>query len=363
MKSREQHIDKVLLMFVLALMFIGILLVFSSTVYIANLKYDSATYFLENHILRVLIGFAVMVFFIVFVDYKKLKDWAFYIFVVSLILLVLVLFIGKGTAKRWLVIGPVSVQVSEVAKISLVIYLSYLIEKNAYRLTNFKLAFLPLFSVIVVVSGLILLQKSFTMAFIVFSVGMILMFLGGARVGHLAVGLGLGFAVSILMLIIEPYRFQRLMAYLGFGNVGQGVKHQAVQSLIGLGNGGLFGVGLGHSKQRELYLPLAYDDYIFSIFGEEYGFIGSLVLIFIFFVIFYRGIKIAKHTPDEFGKILASGVTFVIFLTAVVHIAVVSGILPPTGIPLPFISYGGTAMIVNCASVGILLNISKQIKH
>ncbi len=363
MKASEQHIDGVLLTFVTALMLIGILLVFSSTVYIANLKYNSIVYFLENHVLRVLLGFAVMVFFIVFVDYKKLRDWAFYIFVLSLILLVLVLFIGKGTAKRWLVIGPLSLQVSEFAKLGLTIYLAYLIEKNIFRVRSFKFGFLPLFAVTLTVSGLIVLQKSFTMAFIVFSVGIIMMFLGGVNVKHLAVGLSLGLPVAILMLIIEPYRFQRLLAYLGLESAGKNVKHQAIQSLIGLGNGGLFGVGLGHSKQRELYLPLAYDDYIFSIFGEEHGFIGSFLLILAFFVIFSRGIRIAKYAPDEFGKILAGGITFGIFLTAVVHIAVVSGILPPTGIPLPFMSYGGTAMVVNCAGVGILLNISKQIKH
>lgn len=360
MKTSEQHIDRVLFVAVVSLMLIGLLLVFSSSAYIADLKYKSALYFFGKHFLRVFIGLFLMIMVIIFLDYKKLRDYAFYVFIATLILLILVLIFGKGSAKRWVTIGFLSFQVSEFAKLGLLIYLSYLIEKNQERLSSFKFGFLPLFFVVAIVTLLVFLQKSFTMAFLIFVLGMILIFLSGVKARYLIFTVALSLPVIILMLLAEPYRFQRIFSHFSPEVAGGNTKHQAVQSLIGLGNGGLFGVGPGHSRQRELYLPLAYNDYIFSILGEEYGFIGSVILIFIFFVIFYRGYRISKYATDEFARFLASGITFMIFLNAVVHIAVASGILPPTGIPLPFVSYGGSAMIANCIGVGILLNISKQ---
>ncbi|MCX7761275.1 MAG: putative lipid II flippase FtsW [Candidatus Kryptonium sp.] len=363
MKATEQHIDRVLFLSVIILMFVGLVVVFSSTLYIASSKYNSVSYFLEKHFIRVLLGLAVMIFFAVFVDYRKLKEYALYIFILTLVFLILVLILGKGTAKRWLLIGPISFQVSEFAKIGMLIYLAYLIEKHRERIDDFRFGFLPLFSVVVLVSALVLLQKSFTMAFLIFSTGIVLIFIAGVKMKHLALGLSASLPVVGIMLIAEPYRLQRLFAYLNFGDRLNSVNYQAFQALIGLGTGGLFGVGPGHSRQREFYLPLAYDDYIFSIFGEEYGFIGSLILIFIFIVVFYRGVRISKYAIDDFGKFLSAGITFLVFLTALVHIGVVSGLLPSTGIPLPFVSYGGSAMIANSAGVGILLNISKQIRH
>jgi cell division protein FtsW len=223
-------------------------------------------------------------------------------------------------------------------------------------LSSFKLGFLPLISVVFLVSALTLIQKSFTMSFLIFISGLFLIYLGGARFRHIAIVLIATIPLGVLAVLIEPYRVKRLLSYFG-----EGMPYQTMQALIGLGNGGLFGVGPGHSRQRELFLPLAYNDYIFSILGEEYGFIGALFVIFIFFVIFYRGFKIAESVYDDFGKLLAGGITFMIFLTTLVHIGVVLG-LPATGIPLPFISYGGSSMIANCIAVGILLNISKQIK-
>jgi len=363
MKTSEQHIDRILFTFVVLLMFIGLFVVFSSTIYIAGSKYNSGIYFLGKHFLRVLLGLAIIIFFAVFVDYSKLREYAPHIFIIVLLLLISVLIFGTGEAKRWLQVGPLGFQVSEFAKIGTIIFLSYLLEKNRDRIWDFKFGFLPLFGTVVLVFILVLLQKSFTMAFLIFSVGILLIFIAGAKFKHLALSISGGLPLLVFMFFIEPYRFQRLLAYINFSEAPNDAKHQALQALIGLGTGGLFGIGPGHSRQREFYLPLAYNDYIFSIFGEEYGFIGSLILLFIFFVIFYRGIRIARYVVDDFGIFLAVGITFLIFLTAVVHIGVVSRLLPPTGIPLPFVSYGGSAMIANCIGVGILLNISKQIKH
>ncbi len=361
MKVCSQNTGVILFFVVMLLIIVSILPVFSSTAYIADLRYNSPTYFLLKHFSRVVLGFIALIFTTVFLDYKKLRDYAFYIFVATLALLVLVLIFGKGSVKRWLYIGPVGFQVSEFAKLGMLIYLAYLLEKNREKLTSFKFGFLPLFSVVAVVTLLVLMQKSFTMAFLIFTLGMILIFLGGARMGHLIFGVGSISVVMVLAIVLEPYRFQRILARFNPEAVGEGVRYQAVQALIGLGNGGLFGVGLGHSKQRELFLPLAYDDYIFSIWGEELGFVGSVLLILAFTLILYCGFKISKYASDDFAKFLASGITLMIFITALTHIAVVSDMLPSTGIPLPFVSYGGSAMIANCVGVGILLNISKQI--
>ncbi len=361
MKAHNQNTGVVLLFVVMALIIVSILPVFSSTAYIADLRYNSPIYFLLKHFSRVILGLTALIFTAVFLDYKKLRDFAFYIFVATLFLLVLVLIFGKGPVKRWLFIGPVGFQVSEFAKLGVLIYLAYLIEKNREKLTSFKFGFLPLFSVVAIVTLLVLMQKSFTMAFLVFTSGMILIFLSGVRMTHLMFGVGLALAGMVLAIVFEPYRFKRILALFSPEAVGDEVKYQAVQALIGLGNGGLFGVGLGHSKQRELFLPLAYDDYIFSIWGEELGFIGSVLLILAFILMLYYGLKISIYATDDFAKFLASGITLMIFVTAIVHIAVVSGVLPSTGIPLPFVSYGGSAMVSNCIGVGILINISKQI--
>lgn len=362
-ETSNQHIDMTLLWFVVILMLVGLFGVFSSTIYIANLKYNSEIYFLSRHLPRVLFGFTIMIFFAFWVDYSKLRIYAPYIFIVTLISLLLVLIFGREGAKRWLQLGPLSFQVSEFAKIGVIIYLAYLLERNRNKIRDFKSGFLPLFGVVTIVLILVSLQKSFTMPFLIASVGVLLIFLGGAKFKHLVLGILASLPALVFMLFIETYRFRRLLAYINFDDPANNTKHQALQALIGLGTGGLFGVGPGHSRQREFYLPLAYNDYIFSILGEEYGLIGSLILLFIFFVVFYRGIRIARYAVDEFGKFLAAGITFSIFLTAIIHIAVVLRLLPPTGIPLPFVSYGGSAMIANCIGVGILLNISKQIKH
>jgi cell division protein FtsW len=353
MRTSEQNIDRILLGSVIILIIFGIWLVFSATIYLADLKYNSAVYYLERHIIRSALGLFVMILLIALLDYRKLREYAFLIFAVAVLLMVLTLIFGD---KRWLKIGPLILQPSEFAKLALLIYLAHLVEKNRERLSSFKLGFLPLISVVFLVSALALIQKSFTMSFLIFISGLFLIYFGGARFRHIAIVLIATIPLGVLAVLIEPYRVKRLLSYFG-----EGMPYQTMQALIGLGNGGLFGVGPGHSRQRELFLPLAYNDYIFSILGEEYGFIGALFVIFIFFVIFYRGFKIAESVYDDFGKLLAGGITFMIFLTTLVHIGVVLG-LPATGIPLPFISYGGSSMIANCIAVGILLNISKQVK-
>ncbi len=353
MRSTEQNIDKILFISVLILIVFGIWLVSSATIYLADLKYKSAVYYIERHILRSALGLFIMILVMALLDYRKLREYAFLIFTVSVLLMILTLIFGE---KRWIEIGPLSFQPSEFAKLAMLIYLAYLIEKNRERLTSFSLGFLPLISIVFLTSGLMLIQKSFTMSVLTFILGLFLLYLGGARFKHIAIVSIATIPLGVLAVLLEPYRIKRLIPYFG-----EDMPYQTVQALIGLGNGGLFGVGPGHSRQRALFLPLAYNDYIFSILGEEYGFIGAFLVIFIFFVIFYRGFKIVESVYDDFGKLLAAGITFMIFLTTLVHIGVVLG-LPATGIPLPFVSYGGSAMIVNCIAVGILLSISKQTK-
>jgi cell division protein FtsW len=358
---RSKNIDGVIILLVSILLLFGLWAVFSSSSYISMLEHGSATYLFERHILRVGLGFIFMIIFST-LDYRILKDISKPMLIVTFILLIIVLFAGEGSARRWLYLGPISFQPSELAKLVLIISLAKMLEERQSYINSFKSGFLPPFLLTIVISGLILIEPSFSMFIIVFSVGIVLIFIGRAKLLHILSTIPVIVLSALLMLVTRPYISERFKVIFDPERASDEVKFQVNQALIALGQGGLLGVGAGNSKQREFFLPRAYEDYIFSIFGEEFGFAGSFILIFIFFLLFYRGIRIARYADDDFGRFLSAGISFMIFVTAMFHIGVVCKILPPTGIPLPFVSYGGSAIVINCISAGILLSISRQAK-
>ena len=358
MKSKTQNIDGFIITLVFFLLAVGSLVVFSSTSRFSELKHSSPMYLFGWHVFKVFAGVLIMILFIN-IDYRIFARYSRYIALSAFILLVLVLLLTEGSVKRRFYIGALSFQPSEFARFALIVYIAKLLEEKQSYIKNYQFGFLPVFVIITVFAVLIALEPSVSMAFVVFATGVLMMFVAGVKFSHLVLTL-IPVSLVSLFYVFRSYRLLRILAFLGFPGVPGEVKFQALQALIGLGNGGIFGVGPGHSKQSYLFLPHAYDDYIFAIIGEEYGFIGAMVVLIAFVILAYRGFKISLMCTDNFGRFLSAGVTISIFITAIFHIGVVVGILPPTGIPLPFVSYGGSAMMVNCLATGVLLNISKQ---
>ncbi len=365
-ESSNKSFDWIIFLCVSGLMLFSIAFVYSASGTLAELRYGSADKLFWNHSIRVLIALFVMILF-ANINYKVWEKYSKALLFIAILFLILVFFVGTqiNGAYRWIYIGPVNFQPSELAKFALVLILSVYLSKRQEFIKSFRLSFLPMMIWIGIICVLIALQPNFSTAIVIFLISMILLFIGNVSIKHL----GITFAISIIAAILfgmnASYRFQRIMAFIE--NV-EGSKDvvlspaafQLQQALIAFGNGGIFGQGPGQSRQSLLYLPESYGDFIFSIIGEEYGFFGVSILLLVFGVIIYRGIKIAQSANDSFAYFLVSGIMIKIAFYVVVSAGVNIGLLPTTGLPLPFISYGGTAVIFYAASIGIVLNISKK---
>ncbi|MCX7735748.1 MAG: putative lipid II flippase FtsW [Candidatus Kapabacteria bacterium] len=364
--NKHQGFDWVIFLCVTGLMLFSIAFVYSASGTIAELRYGSPDKLFWNHSIRVIIALIVMIIFAK-IDYKIWKKFAKPILYISILFLILVFFIGSpiNGAYRWIYIGPVNFQPSELAKFALVLILAVYLSERQDFIKSFRLSFFPMLIWIGIICVLIALQPNFSTALVIFLISMTLLFIGNVSIKHLIITLLISLSSAIIYALNASYRFQRIVAFIE--NV-DGAKEAAVspaafqlqQALIAFGNGGIFGRGPGQSRQSLLYLPESYGDFIFSIIGEEYGFFGVVLLLLVFAVIVYRGIKIAQRTNDSFAYFLLSGIIITISLYVFVSAGVNIGLLPTTGLPLPFISYGGTAVIFYAASIGIVLNISKN---
>ncbi|MEW6060332.1 MAG: putative peptidoglycan glycosyltransferase FtsW [Bacteroidota bacterium] len=364
MASEKNHIDRITLFVVLILMVASTVVVYSASSTWAMQKMQSASGLVNKHITKILIGLVVM-FFAINIDYKKYKPLTKWALIASIGLLVLTKVTGgevKG-ATRWLSIGGFSLQPSEIAKFALLFHLAFLLSNKREKLADFKTGFLPLLIWIGSVVVLVMVQPNFSTGAMIFMLGMMMIYIGGARIKHVLLSLSALLPALFVYMVSAPYRMKRILTFFGFGGdetVTSTAKYQLMQGIIGFGNGGIFGVGMGMSKQRDLFLPESYGDFIFSIVGEEYGLIGTMVFLGLFLTILLRGLKIAKYAPDDFGKYLAIGITSTIVLYAIANALVTLGLAPTTGVPMPFVSYGGTAIIFSSFAVGVLLNISAQ---
>lgn len=340
------------------LILFGLYLVMSASSTYSDLKFDNPFQLFGNHLLKALGGLFFLLVFS-FIPYDVYKDKTKLFLIVVVILLIATLGIAsqvKG-AKRWLDLGFVNFQPSDLAKIALMMHLAYLIEMKDELLKDFKLGFLPMVFWIFITTLLILIQPNISSGLILLLLSFAMLYVGGVRLLHLFGSISLaGFAVGSLAMIFSHSR-GRIMGFVDSLSSGGSANIQVKQAIIGLGSGGLTGVGLGHSSQRNLFLPEAYGDFIFAILGEETGFIGSVLILLIYLTIFMLGLYIAKHAKDKFGQLLAFGIVLSFFLSALVNASVASGLVPTTGLPLPFISYGGTSMTILCISFGILINI------
>jgi len=349
--------DKWFLFAVLSIMFMSLVVVYSASAFWSELKFQNPAYLLKSHVFKVLVGM-VLIFVVAKLDYHKYEKYAFHILVISGFLLVAALgqrVIIKGAA-RWIHLGIFSFEPSEVARIAILFFIAAYLAENAQRLGDYRSLLKPLVWTGIIV-GLIVMQPNFSTALMIFAVVGLMLVAGGVRKLPLAVLVAAIVVIAAGVLMVEPYRVARIEAWMNHGSG----NYQVQQSIIGFGNGGVIGVGPGNSRQRNLFLPESYGDFIYSIIGEEYGMWGSIIVMLVFLFIAFRGTAIAKLAPDRFGSLLATGITSGICVYGFVNAGVAVDLFPTTGLPMPFMSYGGTAMILNSIAVGIILNISKQI--
>jgi cell division protein FtsW len=349
--------------FVTSLLMLGfsIVLVYSSSFAVAQHKFGGGEFFLARQVVRAVLALACFMVFIN-VDYHFWGKHSRGAYVVAIVLLAYVLLMPSHAihgAKRWITLGFIQFQASELALMVMVVLFAARLDvagddiRSPKQLAQYLLK-------IGLVCGLIILEPNFSTASIVGIIGLSLLFVAGARFWHLG-GLFLVFVpVAAIVAASAPYRRHRIMAYLHMSSHKGDVGYQAFQSLVGLGNGGLFGVGLGQGGQKYFYLPEPHTDFIFSILGEEIGFVGLCAVLMIFGYMIYRGIKIAFNAPDKTGRLMAFGFTFILGIYVIVHACVNTGLIPTTGIPLPFLSYGGMSLIFFMSAMGVLLNISSQ---
>jgi cell division protein FtsW len=337
---------------------IGVLMVFSSS----GVDADDPTYLISRHIQFLIIG-SVALLVTMSVPYTRWRRYSVPFIVLAVLLLVLVVVIAEpiNGAKRWLAFGPlpVSMQPSELAKLAFILYLADWCSTKGEKVRDFSYGLAPFGIMLGLLGGLIFIEPDMGTMLVVFSIGVTMYFVSGAAVLHMAVGLVLAGFTFLLAATAAPYRMQRLLAFQDPWHDPLGVSYHSVQSLLALGSGGWTGMGLGASRQKFGWLPEQSTDAIFSVWGQEVGFIGAVLMITLFLVVAWRGYRVALAAPDGFSSLLATGITTWIIFQAMLNIGAVSGAIPFTGVPLPFISYGGSSLVITLASVGVLLNISK----
>ena len=359
MGRQRNHIDLATLIAVLILMVLSLAVVYSASSTWALEKFGESGKLLGSHATKVLLGFLAILIFMN-IDYKKYKKITKQVLIGTILLLLVTLVLGgevKGAA-RWLRFGGFGLQPSEFAKFALIFHLCVLISEKKERIRDFKTGFMPMMIWIGAITVLVLLQPNFSNGAMIFAISLVMLFVGRAKFTHIALSLGALVPLLVGYMLSAEYRMRRIMNFLHGSS--DGGNYQLSQGIIGFGSGGIFGLGPGESRQRDFFLPESYGDFVFSIVGEEYGLIGTIFILLLFLTILLRGIKIAKFAPDDFGRYLAVGITSSITLYALINAGVTLGILPTTGLPMPFVSYGGSSMLFSSAAIGVLLNISSQ---
>ncbi|PAB58828.1 stage V sporulation protein E [Anaeromicrobium sediminis] len=359
--AKRKSSDFTLLLLVLILVVIGVIMVFSSSHYYALTKLNDSYYFLKRELLWATIGMIGMIFTMNF-DYFKYRKLAPYAFGLSIVLLLLVLTpLGKefNGARRWIGVGSFTIMPGEISKICAILFVASSLSSVGDKIKKFLSGVCPYILIIGIYMGLILLQPNMSTAVTIGAVIACMMFIAGMRWFHVIVmGMG-GFFALAAMVVAAPYRMKRLTGFLDPFKDPMGTGYQVIQSLYALGSGGLFGVGLGRSMQKYLYIPEPQNDFIFAIIGEELGFVGCMVIIILYVLLIWRGVRIAVNAPDTFGCLLASGITSMVAVQTIINIAVATSSMPVTGMALPFISWGGNSLAIFMASIGILLNVSR----
>nr|WP_281252507.1 stage V sporulation protein E [Oceanobacillus timonensis] len=357
--------DKVLFGIIVVLLGVGMLMVYSSSYIWSEYKFNDSFYYLKRQLLFAGIGFIGMVvisYFPYYIWKKYAKILLFFCFILLLLVLIPGIGMVRGGAQSWIGIGAFSIQPSEFMKLGLIIFLAAILSDYQKYITSFKKGFFPCLLLIFTAFGLIMLQPDLGTGMVLVLTCMILLFVAGAKLSHFFGLAGIGVIGFIGLIASAPYRINRILAFLNPWEDPLGHGFQIIQSLYAIGPGGLMGLGLGNSLQKYFYLPEPQTDFIFSIIAEELGLIGGSATILLFFLLLWRGIKIAVEAPDLFSRLLALGIASMLVLQAMINISVVIGLIPVTGITLPFLSYGGSSLTLTLCAAGILLSISRHSK-
>jgi cell division protein FtsW len=354
---------RLLLASTLSLTVIGLVMVLSASSVSAYARFGSSFLFFRRQVVYALVGGAAL-WITSRMRHRVWEHLAAPLLMVAIVLLGLVLHPAAGTvaggSARWLAVGPVTVQPSEIAKLAVIAFTSALLARRWRELHDVGRLAMPLLPVVGLVCALIMLQPDLGTTLVLAGSVFGLLFVAGARLWHLFLGVVGSASLGFALIYIEGYRWNRFIAFLNPWADPQGAGYQIIQSMIALASGGPLGVGLGASRQKWLYVPNAHTDFIFSIIGEELGVIGNLAVLALFGTFIYAGIRIAMRAPDTFGRFMASGITAWIGLQAIVNLGAVTALLPITGVPLPFVSFGGSALVVSLAGVGILVSIGRD---
>ncbi len=354
--------DIVIPIMVILLSLFGILMIYSASYYTAKSEYGNAFYFAGKQLVGFGVGLVGMIF-TSFFDYKKYKKIGLWAVIIAVVLLILVFINGIGQesygAKRWIKIGGLTLQPSEIAKFAYILFVAGYLSKNLERGRTFK-GVLPVLFVGLVFCLLIMLEPNMSITVCFGLLMLTLTYLGGASNKFFIIILSLAVLAVPLLIIAEPYRLKRLSAFINPWKNPKGEGYQLIQSLYGLGSGGWFGVGLFKSRQKYKFLPFSESDFILSIIGEEFGFFGVCILFTFIYVLIVKCIKVCSNCKDFYAFMLCAGITTIFFLQVTVNALVVTGSIPPTGLPLPLISCGNTSLIVFMSAFGIVFNVSKQ---
>jgi cell division protein FtsW len=349
---------------VLGLVVLGLLIVYSSSFALGLLAFNDANYFVARQALWAVIGVGLLLA-LMRLDYRWLRSISPLLMLTAIVLLVAVLVPGvgleRGGAHRWIALGPLPpLQPSEFAKLAMIIYVSAWLAGKGPHVQDFAMGFLPFVVMVGLVAGLVLLEPDTGTAAVLVLTTVTLFFIAGASLKHLAALVGVGGVAALLLILTSGYRADRILAFVGAEDDPGGVGFHTLQLLIALGSGGVGGLGLGASRQKFFYIPNAHTDGVFAIVGEELGFIGAMAVIVLFAVLVYRGFRVIVRARDDFGALLATGIVCWIAFQALINVGGITRAIPMTGIPMPFLSAGGSALAALLAAVGILLSISKR---
>lgn len=360
--KRKRKFNVALFVLMMILVTVGCIFVYSASYYSAEITYSDKFFFLKKQIFGIVVGLGCYVFFSL-LNYNLLQKIKWVLFGISVVLLALVFVPGIGLtnygATRWINLRFITFQPSEIAKLAFIVLSASLLSKSAEKVKSFK-GILPILAIGGLYCLLIIMEPNMSITICMALLLVTMLFLGGAKLKHFALLSVPAAALVILLIVIEPYRLNRLIAYLDPFASSQGEGFQLVQSLLGISLGGAFGAGIFNSRQKYLFLPFAESDFIFSIIAEEIGFVGCFAIIVLFLLLFLCIIKVARNAKDKFGFLLSAGIGSLIIIQVLLNIAVVTGLVPPTGLPLPFISAGSTSIMVFMSMIGIVQNIHKN---
>jgi cell division protein FtsW len=360
--AKRVSVDRWMFTVTMILVFVGLIMIFSASAVMAKESYGSPYEFLVKQLIWAVVGLATMVVAMK-VDYKRLQHPALVFLLLggTTLLLISVFFLDRAHGThRWFRLGPVSLQPSEFAKPALILFLAWFLENKTKRMDDWRHTLLPAVAPMLLFLGLIVFQPDLGTAIACAGITACILFVAGVRIRYFAYAVGIALVPLYFLVFHVAYRKDRILAFLNPYADPKGFGFHIIQSLIAVATGGVTGLGLMEGKQKLFYLPEAHTDFIFAVTAEELGLVGALAVLMLFAVFLWRGSRAALRCQDSFGRFLAIGITSMIVLQAFINISVVLGLMPTKGIPLPFVSYGGSSLLVTLMCVGVLLNISKQ---